>query len=636
MFLLPQLQVAAHPAVECGVVQAAFLIADELCVLLGTECTVPLHVPAALVAVVELPWVAGVILLDVEDRLVRQAERDFRRDRLAVVVAGADDQRAFGAWLVRISIRLHLDRQEVLRRRDDDLFIVGEQLLIHNHGGGEEYVRHVLVGDRHFDQLRRPGHVYQTIAVDALGLDGEQHIAVVGRDGQHHRRGLAGAEGVLVHDEVHPAGTVAELLRLLRGDADRRLGQDRAVAGIVALPRHPVVPRARRRKDELRVAVGVGLDTLRQNVLALVAAEFQLPRLLVRRGASWESRTSDVNRESHLRGNFINRDLLPVRTDPDFYPVLTRHLDFTNDLLRILIGIERLDIDPHAILRTIDIMLGMQVHVVLLLRHANGRIGDDFAPGGIRHASLDVIFEVLPDVPWGFKLEDDVAGGVGLQRLLLDKLFAVAVRAPIQSLVVVPAELVRRLPMVIKRPLVDQHLHVGVGDRAAEVVVGLDAALDDVADTESLRQTILIGRRIDCYLEFGQLVLFEPQELSRADILALVVFKFDLELAERHLVGQLELAPGAAEGVQLDHFLLYLRAAGVANDVLERLSGGREVLAVLIATGDELPFRGVARAIRRAVGEGVDSPARLSSVVVVALTVAESLTIFVQRGYEHL
>ncbi len=114
---------------------------------------------------IELAWVAGIVLLNVKDRFVHQAEGDFCGDRLASVVTGGDLKRPFFARLVLGPIRLHIYREEVFQGRNDDLFCVYENLPIVHHGRAQENVRHMLFFNRQFDELNRTVEVNELVVI---------------------------------------------------------------------------------------------------------------------------------------------------------------------------------------------------------------------------------------------------------------------------------------------------------------------------------------------------------------------------------------------------------------------------------------------------------------------------------------
>ncbi|HEV2037267.1 MAG TPA: hypothetical protein VGQ96_01575, partial [Candidatus Eremiobacteraceae bacterium] len=54
------------------------------------------------------------------------------------------------------------------------------------------------------DEFGRSGNVNEFVAVQIFALDAEQHVAIARGHGQHHGRGLAGAESVFVDDDLDP------------------------------------------------------------------------------------------------------------------------------------------------------------------------------------------------------------------------------------------------------------------------------------------------------------------------------------------------------------------------------------------------------------------------------------------------
>src|ERR1043165_5427749 len=153
--------------------------------------------------------------------------------------------------------------------------------------------------------------------IKLLALDGEQHVAV-GRIGdQHHGRFAAGAKRVLVSDDLHAAVAVAEVGGLGAGDPDGGFGANVAQtsksavsrvsqpAGVpswrtvcrigirrysrfgnlryvlVACPDEAIIAFSLRGEGDLGLAVCVGLQRLRENVIVFVATEFESPVFLI-------------------------------------------------------------------------------------------------------------------------------------------------------------------------------------------------------------------------------------------------------------------------------------------------------------------------------------------------------------------
>ena len=83
-------------------------------------------------------------------------------------------------------------------------------MRVAHHRSGKINVGHMLFFNRQLDQLRGPGDVDQLIAVQILALDAEQDIPIVSWRRDHHRRRLAGAEGVFIDDDFYAARTITK------------------------------------------------------------------------------------------------------------------------------------------------------------------------------------------------------------------------------------------------------------------------------------------------------------------------------------------------------------------------------------------------------------------------------------------
>ena len=124
------------------------------------------------------------------------------------------------------------------------------------------------------------------VMIKILAFNGEQDITIRFRRDQHHRCCAADAECVLVRDDFHSAGAVAEFCRGIFRDPDCCVGIDQlrrlVRKNIFARPCHFIITFAFRREKYLCLAVRVGFQTLRKNVVMFVAAKFQSPVLLIR------------------------------------------------------------------------------------------------------------------------------------------------------------------------------------------------------------------------------------------------------------------------------------------------------------------------------------------------------------------
>src|SRR5436190_22525360 len=125
--------------------------------------------------------------------------------------------------------------------------------------------------------------MYQLITIEVLALDAEQNITIVSRRGNHHRRGLAGAEGIFVHHNFNAARPVSQFGRGVGGDKDSCLGGDRrqqaspSTCPLTALPGNAIVAVALRNKIELARSLSICLYCLGENIVMLITAELQLP-----------------------------------------------------------------------------------------------------------------------------------------------------------------------------------------------------------------------------------------------------------------------------------------------------------------------------------------------------------------------
>ena len=126
-------------------------------------------------------------------------------------------------------------------------------------------------------------------------------------------------------------------------------------------------------------------------------------------------------------------------------------------------------------------------------------------------------------------------------------------------------------------------MHLGAGDGAAKVVLGLDGGVDGVA-AEIGR---LVGRHLDLVLRL--LVLGHGK--AGADVeLALYVLDLQPVAAQGGLGVEGQLVEEGAHVAQGHVLLVDLLALGIANAHCQRLDAGRQAV-VGIVVGAELPLK---------------------------------------------
>ncbi len=484
----------------------------------------------ALLAVEELPRIARVVLLDVEDRLVHERERDLGRDRVAVVVARCHAQRAGLTRLELLAVRLHLDLEEVVHRGDHDLSAVQQQLAVVHHGGLEEHVRDVPLLDRELDQLDRAVEVDQAVVVQLLALDREQDPGALHRRAEHHRGRATRSQRVLIDQDLHAAVAVADLRRVAVGDPHGGLGPDRPVLLLVADPTDAIEPVALGSEIELRRSLVVGADQPGQDLLVLVPLELQTPFGITaapRRGWKHGLASSDFLQVG-------SGDLTTRGVDPGLDPPVARHPNPALRGQRTLVRIDRLELDAHTILAAVQVVPRAGKGEVTLATDPNGAAADHLAPRGVGHAGLDGVLEVLARAARRLERDTGPAGLVGGQRLALDDLSGTAppVVALRRHVLVEPRERTRRRPPDVQRLLVNHGLDRRPGDGPAEVVLRDDLRLDLLADAERFGPVVL-GGCLDADLELGQFVLFHAEQHGAADMPVLLdVAQHDLVLAQ--------------------------------------------------------------------------------------------------------
>jgi len=212
--------------------------------------------------------------------------------------------------------------------------------------------------------------VHEAVVEDRFGIDAEEHPAVARGRHDHHRRGLAGAEGCIVDDDLDTVVAIADVANVVGDDPDRRLGRDDVALrqrrvrlrwiAIGTRPAHAVVAVAARRERDLSFAIRVGLALQRQHVLVLVAARLELP-------AAWivRFRRKDAHRAAHAL-ELRAADFVALRIDPRFVPPVARDRDRAARLDGIVIGVECLERNGRLLVRLVYVMLRIGVNNVAL------------------------------------------------------------------------------------------------------------------------------------------------------------------------------------------------------------------------------------------------------------------------------
>ena len=234
----------------------------------------------ALLPVEELARIAGVVGLDVRQRLVDDGQRELRRHGPPLVVLDRHDDLARLARLVVRTVVGDVDVEELARRRDDQLLAVLERLAVEDAHGAEPDVGDVAVVDGQADELDGAVEVQHLEVLQRVALDREQHPAPAGRRCQQEDGLLAHAHRVLVDEDLDAAGEVAELARRLVGDEHARLAGHVVVARVDGAPLDAIVAVGRRREAPARLAVRARRQRRLGHDLLLVAAARELPAAL--------------------------------------------------------------------------------------------------------------------------------------------------------------------------------------------------------------------------------------------------------------------------------------------------------------------------------------------------------------------
>src|SRR5258708_15579059 len=248
----------------------------------------------------------------------------------------------------------------------------------------------------------------------------------------------------------------------------------------------------------------------------LIATELEPPRELV-----WLRRGRKIRLPGLEPFQILALEFLALWVQPDFHPGIARDFDSALGLDRPVIGIESFEVHLHLVLGPEQMVCRFGIHKIALSSHAHAAAAADLAPAGVGHARLDPVFEIRARPARSVEGQRRLAGGVGADGFALYDLARAAEAALPPAfhrvhVLIKPWVIAQRMPGMIERILIDEDLHAGIDDRAAEVILGLDSYLNFFAKPKGLLRAVLLGGR-DGYFEFGQFVFLEPEQCGGAD-----------------------------------------------------------------------------------------------------------------------
>src|SRR5262249_40298250 len=141
---------------------------------------------------------------------------------------------------------------------------------------------------------------------------------------------------------------------------------------------------------ELSLAFGVGIYFLGKDVVTVIAAELEPPSgnsMRGREGAFFEQLFQ-----------FLAFYFSATRVEPDFLPGVARDLDDPFDLHRLVVGVERLEVDRDLVLGSVEVVPGARVEGIALARDPRRAGSHDFPARTVGDARLDGILEILRNV----------------------------------------------------------------------------------------------------------------------------------------------------------------------------------------------------------------------------------------------
>src|SRR6185369_5097408 len=216
------------------------------------------------------------------------------------------------------------------------------------------------------------GDVDHLITKQVFAFDTEQHVTIRHRHRDHDGRSLARAKRVFIDDDLDTLVAITEIGRRVGGNKHvcfcfhwRQEAIAFHIDALAALPRHAIETLALGREVQLRDALAVSLHCLREYVVMLITAKLQSPTSLASRWKRWKE-----VRLLLQTSQFFALYFAATRIDPDFPPVITRDFHRAFGLHRLLVGVERLDVDRDLVFRTVDVICRARVDVITLPRHA--------------------------------------------------------------------------------------------------------------------------------------------------------------------------------------------------------------------------------------------------------------------------
>ena len=324
-------------------------------------------------------------------------------------------------------------------------------------------------------------------------------------------------------------------------------------------------------------------------------------RLIWRQGGREGARPLELGQE-------ITRHFLVIGVEPDFHPFITGDGHDAACFHGIAVGIQGLEVDFDSLVRAMNVVAGHGIDVVPLAGDPHGVAGDDLASGGIGDPGLDPVLHILLRAGRSVETKRGRTGFIRADRLLLDDLSGTPVLIGIRGLIA-PGKIAGRGPPLIKRGLIHDYFHVGVGDRSAEVVVCLDGDLHGFTETEGFLRAVLF-RGGDGNLEFRELVFLKSEQgLGSHGFRARIIRMQDDAIFSQGLgVVEFDLSPDAAEGVEGEGARFHFAAPRVADGVFHRLPDGGGIALRGAQTNQSLPLNGLPRSISGPIGEDIRSP----------------------------
>ena len=314
------------------------------------------------------------LVLDIRHGLVEGGQRHLPRCRLSVGVGHDDAHMSRFAGLILLLARRDGDVQQLVRRRNEQFALLGEDPSVANERRLGEEVRLTAFVYRDVDDRGAIRQVDEAVApqqaVDYIVA--EDHVCVGFRGVDHQVSGFARLVGAFVGDDLDLVEAMNAAVEFRAHDPHQGVALHLLAPGVLGHERDAILPGADRRETELEPAVGVGRGV---PPFDLVLVDLSISRTAV--------------------------------FDPG-------HDDLAGRRHRRIVGRDRADLDIQVVAMPIPAAIGLDKRIEGLPRHNYRASAADGPAAYVAHVCFDRVAMIVVGV-FGF----------GLRRVKLDFVLSV-------------------------------------------------------------------------------------------------------------------------------------------------------------------------------------------------------------------